>query len=259
MTEDDAVERAVAALEALELTEYQARCFVGLLQIGRSTAREVSQAADIPRSRIYDLADDLSVRGLVVSYDTTPRTFQAVAPEAALRTLRRDHRERTEAAAEALAEVERVEPSRPAREGGTTVRGRGDVLGQCRRLIETADQEVLLLVASGRRASDLLEGLTAAIDRGVSVLVGVHNADARAQIASELPGATVFEPLPGWSEFAGSDGVTCVLLVDRGAVLMSTHDGGREIAVWDHDAGLTTVLIPILERQISHARGRERG
>lgn len=250
---DDAVERAVAALEDLGLTEYQARCFVGLLRIGRATAREVSRAAGVPRTRVYDLADALADRGLVVSYDTSPRTFQAVAPEPALDTFRRDHRGRVEAAAEALEAIERIDGAPTVRKGATTVTGREHVLERCRRLVEAADDEVLLL-GSDRRAEELAESLAAVLDRDVAVLVGVH--DARAELASKLPGATVFDPLPGWNEVADSDGVVCILLVDRDAVLVSTLDEGRELAVWDRGGGLATVLVPILERQVRHATGR---
>ena len=251
----DAVERAVAAMEDLGLTEYQARCFVCLLRIGRATAREVSQTADVPRSRVYDLADALADRGLVVTYDTTPRTFQAASPETALETLERDHHERIEFAAEALGEVERIEPTRPTREGGTTVTGRERVLERCRKLIGTADREVLLVLDSVRCTDELSESLTAAIDRSVSVLVGVVDADTRSRLEAELPRVTTFEPLPGWSEFA--DGVVRALLVDRDAVLVSTHDENREVAVWDQSAGLATVLVPILERQVRHARDQD--
>lgn len=254
MTDDEAVERAVAAMKDLGLTEYQARCFVGLLRSGRATAREVSQITNVPRSRVYDLADTLSDRGLAVTYNTTPRTFQAVGPETALDALERDHRERIESATEALEGVERTEPSPPPQEGGATVTGRQRVFGQCRQLIETADREVLVLVGSGRDLGTISESLTAALERGVSVLVGVHDPDVRARLVAEYPEMTVFEPLPSWREF--TNGVVCALLVDRDAVLVSTHHEGRKVAVWDRGTGLATVLVPILERQARHARGR---
>lgn len=257
MTAEDAVERAVSTLETLGLTEYEARCFVALLRLGQATAKEVSQDAGLPRSRVYDLADGLEERGLVVTYDTTPRMFQAVPRENALATLEKEHRDLVESAAEALSGVEPVEPSPPPREEGTTITDRERIVQQCRTLVETADEEVVLLLDADERIDELHDWLTAAMDRGVSVFVGVADADERTAVTSELPGATVFEPLPGWDNYVG--GVRSILLVDHDAILASIHEDGdedREVAVWGRGPGFPTVFRPLVERQVRYARDR---
>lgn len=258
MTAENAVERAVSALKALGLTEYEARCFVALLRLGQATAKEVSQDADLPRSRVYDLADSLEERGLVVTYDTTPRTFQATPRENALATLEKEHRDLVESAAEALSGIEPVEPSRPPREEGTTITGHELIVQQCRTLIESAGEEVVVLLDADERIDDLHDWLTAAMGRDVSVFVGVADDDERTTVASALPEATVFEPLPGWDNYVGGDGVRSILLVDRDAVLASIYgEDDREVAVWGRGPGFPTVFRPIVERQVRHARDQD--
>lgn len=56
-------EEAVTSLEELGLTEYEARCFVALTRLSKGTAKEVSQVADVPRSRVYDTIERLERTG----------------------------------------------------------------------------------------------------------------------------------------------------------------------------------------------------
>lgn len=39
------------------LSTYAARTFVGWVRLGSGTARDVSRVADVPRPRVYDVAE----------------------------------------------------------------------------------------------------------------------------------------------------------------------------------------------------------
>lgn len=55
----------IDSLMDLGLSEYEVRCFVALTQLSEATAKEISQVADVPQSRVYDVANQLHERGLV--------------------------------------------------------------------------------------------------------------------------------------------------------------------------------------------------
>lgn len=57
----------VDLLQAVGLTEAQARAYAALMRLERGTAREVSERSGIPRSRVYDVLRTLGRRGLLKS------------------------------------------------------------------------------------------------------------------------------------------------------------------------------------------------
>lgn len=65
--------------EALDLTKYEARCYLALLA-GRMEPKEVSSRSGVPLPRVYDTLDSLRRKGFVEEGDDA---YRAVAPEAA--------------------------------------------------------------------------------------------------------------------------------------------------------------------------------
>lgn len=72
------------ALKAIGLNLYERRIWVALLARGSSTAGELSEIANVPRSRTYDILQTLAEKGFVVVQTTKPLRYVAVAPEEAL-------------------------------------------------------------------------------------------------------------------------------------------------------------------------------
>lgn len=86
---DDQRSTAVSQLSALGLSEYAARTFVALVTLdgATATATDVSEVSKVPRTRVYDAADELAARGLVEVEHTRPRRFSAVSVETTRRRL----------------------------------------------------------------------------------------------------------------------------------------------------------------------------
>jgi sugar-specific transcriptional regulator TrmB len=51
------------------LTEYQINAYVALLELGSSAATDIAKQADIPRTRIYDVLDDLEQEGYIETFE----------------------------------------------------------------------------------------------------------------------------------------------------------------------------------------------
>jgi sugar-specific transcriptional regulator TrmB len=52
-------------IHSLDLTEYEARAYLSLVEHGPLTARGVSEASGIPRPKCYDVLKSLQLKGLV--------------------------------------------------------------------------------------------------------------------------------------------------------------------------------------------------
>lgn len=71
-------------LHELGLSEYESRAYLGVLQSGMTTAKEISEAADIPQSRVYDVLESLESKGFVTVQPGRPKKFAPIEPELAV-------------------------------------------------------------------------------------------------------------------------------------------------------------------------------
>jgi sugar-specific transcriptional regulator TrmB len=83
-------DKAMAALEKMGLTGTEVRAYVALLHKGTMTAAEVSGAARIPYSKVYNALESLNRKGWVEEQRSRPVLYTAKAPESALEKLKAD-------------------------------------------------------------------------------------------------------------------------------------------------------------------------
>ena len=248
------VEEATAALQELGLTEYEARCFVALARMTTGTAKEISQVADVPRSRVYDTVERLDKKGLVDVQYSEPREYKAVPTEAAFRRLREDYDSRIEAAENALKQVE--EPDSDDDEGMWAIAERDHVTDRIVALLRDAEAAVHHVVAAESVIDDrILDELATAAERDVDVYVEVPTEDVRERFADAVPDATVAvseelqETNDVYGEWPGQ-----LLLVDNQAVVAAgveesgLPDVTRELAVWTYgnDHGIAVWMRELL-------------
>ena len=76
--------RTLDALRTIGLNKYERNLWVALLSRGASTAGELSDISNVPRSRCYDVLESLSSRGFVVIQPGKPLKYVAVTPREAM-------------------------------------------------------------------------------------------------------------------------------------------------------------------------------
>lgn len=72
-------------LHEMGLSEYEAKAYLGSLQSGVVTAKEASEAVDIPQSRVYDVFESLESKGFISVQPGRPKKFGPVEPEIAIK------------------------------------------------------------------------------------------------------------------------------------------------------------------------------
>jgi len=169
-TDDDSMRRAIEGLEELGLSAYAARTFVALVHLGVGTAKDVSETVEVPRTRVYDAAEELSDRDLVEVESTTPRQFRSVPIERVLLVLGTEYTDRIDDVTAALESVGETESSL---DRADLWHGRdGPSLEERRLAIADDARQRLLFATDGTGSSDpLVAALRRAAERGVSVRV----------------------------------------------------------------------------------------
>lgn len=166
---------AIEQLERFGLSTYAARTYVGLTHLGIGSAREVSEAVEVPRTRVYDAVGELRDRELVDVRESSPKRFWAVSPDTAIRTLEDEFQDRAGRLQSALSELEST-GGRKEQRGVWTVEGRSAVSERLLELFADADSEIVYVTAEDLVTDDLIDGLRAAVERGVAVrLAGVSD------------------------------------------------------------------------------------
>jgi sugar-specific transcriptional regulator TrmB len=77
-------EEAKNALKEAGLTEYETRAYLYLLQVGVTTASQISNETEIPYSKIYEVLNSLERKGWVEAQTNRPRQYYPKSPSEAL-------------------------------------------------------------------------------------------------------------------------------------------------------------------------------
>ncbi|PSP89171.1 TrmB family transcriptional regulator [Halobacteriales archaeon QS_4_69_34] len=221
---------AVRLLGRLGLSEYAASVYTTLLRLGPATARQISEASAVPRTRVYDAVDALEQEGLVDVRYASPKVFSAASRETTTRRFQLDYKETVERLSTVLADLE---PAQRRREqtGVWTVSGHEAVTERVLEFVGEADTEVVYMSVEELLTGEVIEALAAVEQRGVDIqLAGVSPA-TRDRIRTEIPSAELFETLWEWSDTTAGR----LLMVDRETILVSVYtddDTPEETAIW---------------------------
>ncbi|MFQ6095576.1 MAG: TrmB family transcriptional regulator [Candidatus Bathyarchaeia archaeon] len=171
-------EAAGAILREMGLTEYETRVYLGLLEIGASTASRISGHANVPYSKIYEVLNSLEDKGWIQSQTGRPRRYYPKPPVEALEAtkMRLENMMRNWERS-ISAELQPLYDRMEIREKPEIwiLRGEFNTIAKLREMMESAKVE--LMIAAPRLAESVVEAITPTFaklrDSGVALLVMV--------------------------------------------------------------------------------------
>lgn len=257
---DDDAETAIEQLEALGLSAYAARTFVALVQLGEGTAKEIHEVSGVPRTRVYDAAEELQNQGLVDVLQSSPQRFWAISTETAGRHFEQEYNYRVTELTAALDRLGATERSTEQR-GVWTVTGRDTVDERIVEFVDSAEREVVYMTIEDLLTEELADSLSRASERGVSIELGGMSAGAEHRLQEHVPAAEEFESLWDWSDTPAGR----LLMVDQRKTLVSVlvqgpgehqSDTRDETAIWGegHTNGLVVVLKAMFTWELNDGR-----
>lgn len=260
MPEDEPRSVAIEHLTELGLSTYAARTFAALVALGDGTAQDVSNVADVPRTRVYDAAEELQEWGLIDVQQSTPKRFWPVSVDTAARRFEREFRNQMDAVTAALRSLEVDDRSREQR-GVWTVTGRETVTDRVVEFVEEAETEVVYTTATDLLTDPVVDTLSAASKRGVTIRLAGMSQSATATIGDRLSEANTFESMWNWAETPAGR----LLMVDQKRTLVSVLVDGDgdyppepldETAIWGTGPanGLVVVLRALFTWQLDGNR-----
>jgi sugar-specific transcriptional regulator TrmB len=170
-----------------DLNLYEVKVWTALLSRGTSTAGELSNISDVPRSRTYDILESLDKKGFIVMKLGKPIKFVALKPEEVIervkRNLVKNAQEKTKRLEtlkndEVLSElntlftkgIKFVEPS----DLSGSLRGRQNLYNHLDMMIRDAEKTVVIVTTKeglNRKIEALMPSLEKCKKRGVKVRI----------------------------------------------------------------------------------------
>ncbi len=185
------------------LNSYEAKIWTALLSRGVSTAGELSDIANVPRSRSYDVLESLEKKGFIIMKIGKPIKYIAVPPEEVLERVKKIVKQDAEKQIETLDELKKtdildelkllhtkgVDLVDPTDLTGA-LKGRSNAYNQLDTMIKAAEETIILVTTEAglpRKADILGRSLKKASERGVKIMVAApltaKNKDAAASLS----------------------------------------------------------------------------
>lgn len=185
-----------------DLNLYEAKVWTALLSRGVSTAGELSNISDVPRSRTYDILESLEKKGFIIMKIGKPIKFVALRPEEVVERVKKnlvvEANERSKRLEElkgddVLSElnglfengVKFVEPA----DLSGSLRGRQNLHNHLDMMVRSAEKRIMLVTTAdglNRKMEVLMPSLEKAKKRGVEIRVAAPITEDNIKIAKHL-------------------------------------------------------------------------
>ncbi|MGD0637956.1 MAG: helix-turn-helix domain-containing protein [Nitrososphaerales archaeon] len=167
-------EKAGTALEALGLTKTQVKAYVALIEKGTMTASEVSRAARIPYSKVYEALEGLHANGWIEEQKSRPILYTAKSPDTAIDEMNsRYEAERREREQLVLKELTGIYEKKGEQERPEIwiLRGTAEILSRLRTMVLDCRNELLIALplVIAPYAEEIAGILAALKEKGVKI------------------------------------------------------------------------------------------
>ncbi len=261
-----ASQKVMDALKGIGLNLYERKLWVALLAKGTSTAGELSEIANVPRSRSYDVLQSLAEKGFVVVQTAKPLRYVAISPVESLDRAKKKLEEDMETTIERIVDLKSSpiakELTSVYTQGLTTItpeemtgslKGKYSLMQQMSSMFKIANKRINIVTTS-EGLEELFENhyndLKRAVERGVKVQVAVTGLDKATEAAKGLSNLAEVrslnnKDLPIAGRFAVVDGKELVFsLTDH-----KVHDT-QHMAFWSKSEHAATSLLEPLFKMV---------
>ena len=226
------------------LNLYEVKIWTALLSRGVSTAGELSDIADVPRSRSYDVLESLEKRGFVIMKLGKPIKYIAVPPSEVVERVKKNMRVDADAFIKRLEDLKStdllkelnslhttgVELIDPAELSGA-VRGRTNIYSHLELTLRNAEKSVVLMTTPQglmRKAEGLKPVFEKLKKKGVKIRIAAPISKDSKQALTDLDGLAEIRHTDSKARFAIVDGKEIVFMVMDDAEVHPTYD----IGIW---------------------------
>ncbi len=248
-------------LKDLGLNSYEARLWVALLSRGVSTAGELSDIANVPRSRSYDVLESLEKKGFIIMKVGKPIKYIAVQPSEVIERVKKRVEKDTK---EQVASLEKIKSSKTIEELKNlhsqgmdlidpvdisgAIKGRHNLYNHLDSAIKDSEKSVLMVTSNEgikRKSESLKKSLLKAKNKGVKIKIIIPEDSKYQGIEKELKGVAEIrtsDEIKG--RFVVIDGKHTTFMISDDSQVHPTYDSG----VWINSPFLSSSINALFEK-----------
>ncbi len=179
--------KILSKLKDFGLNSYEIKIWAALLSRGVSSAGELSDISNVPRSRAYDVLESLEKKGFIVMKIGKPIKYIAVPPEEVIERVKKDILQGAEGQVQLIDQIKNdevleelnllysqgVEIVHPT-ELSSSLKSRDNIYQNLNQLVKSAEQSIVIMTtAKGlkTKAESMRRNLEKAQRRGVSIRI----------------------------------------------------------------------------------------
>jgi len=239
----------------LNLNIYEAKLWTALLSRGVSTAGELSDIANVPRSRSYDVLESLQKKGFIIQKLGKPIKYVALPPAEVLERVKKQITEDSKKQLENMEllkdsdvikeldllhtkGIELIEPTDLA----GSIRGKASVYDQIEMMLKTAEDSIIIMTTDQdflTMVDAFKKQLYKAAERGVTIRALVPKTELASEKAKEINDIADVRHSDVHARFVVVDGKEIVFfLLDD----VNVHPS-YEVGVWVNTPFFTSALV----------------
>jgi sugar-specific transcriptional regulator TrmB len=247
-------------LEDIGLNMYERKIYSALLGRGVSTAGELSEMTNVPRSRAYDVLESLAEKGFAVIKSSQPMEYVSIPPEQAIENIKKQHKQELQEKIDRLdsfKESEAVDELESLYDQGLELVDPADMSGSLKgsrqiqqhqgTMFQDADENIRILTSEGglkNLQENHQEALEEANEQGVSVQILAPVSEENYQHYQELQNVAETRNIEEDEEVHAPDGPLSIIDDDSVTMSMTHQDvhSTQDSAFWtesDHLASNT--------------------
>ena len=226
------------------LNLYEVKIWAALLSRGVSTAGELSDIANVPRSRSYDVLESLEKKGFIIMKLGKPIKYIAVSPNEVVERVKKNMREEAEGKVKRLDNlkntpvlgelntlhtqgVELVEPT----DLSGSLRGRHNLYNHLELTIKNAEESVVIMTTSEglmRKVEGMKQTFEDIKKRGVKIRIAAPITKEAMETAKDISSVAEVRNTDAKARFCIVDGKELIFMVLDDQEVHPTYD----IGIW---------------------------
>jgi len=243
------------------LNSYESKLWTALLSRGVSTAGELSDIANVPRSRSYDVLESLEKKGFILMKVGKPIKYVAVPPSEVVERVKKQIKENADKQITVINSIKEsnllqelnvlhnkgIELIDPADLSGC-IKGRNNFYDQLESMIKSAEKSITLMTTSHgliTKAEKLKNAFEKANKKGVTIRIVAPITKETEQAVSELSKFAEIRHSNEKSRFCVIDGKQVAFMLLDDEKVHPTYDSG----IWVN----TRLFAETLENLFNHS------
>jgi HTH-type transcriptional regulator, sugar sensing transcriptional regulator len=232
----------LAKLKDFDLNSYEVKLWVALLSRGISTAGELSDIANVPRSRTYDVLESLEKKGFVMQKVGKPIKYMAIDPSKVIDILKKNIKTDAEVRAKMIDDIKSTSILKElqllhqngiehvdASDLSGSIRGRSNLYNQIEQVLSSAEKTVTIMTTTRgfiEKVDIMAPTLAKLAKRGVQIRIAAPLTKECAKAVDDLKDVAQIRTTQKVGRFIIVDSQEFMFMITDDATIHPNYDVG---------------------------------